>query len=132
MGSLEEKREIQKATSGWLPEKNKELAELSGGGSMTFDVDWATFAGDLQGLNWLEFNGAQQVVNAFRMVGADDLGKSALRDSVKKVVVKNVREPNQKSLGLDGGVLTLACAFAKSPGGRFSHDEIRDFLTSKL
>jgi hypothetical protein len=132
MGSLEEKREIKKATDSWLPEKNKELAELSGGGSMAFDVDWATFAGDLQGLNWLEFNGPQQVVNAFRMIGTDDLGREALRDSVRKVVVKNAKEPGQKALALDGGVLTLTCAFSKSPGGRFTHDEISAFLKSKL
>ncbi|HEX7901907.1 MAG TPA: hypothetical protein VF950_29380 [Planctomycetota bacterium] len=132
MGTLDEKREIKKATDEWLPAKNKELAELSGGGGMTFDVDWATFAGDLQGLNWLEFNGPQQVVNAFRMIGTDDLGKEALRGAVKKIVVKNVPDEKSKALAMDAGVFTLTCAFAKSPGGRFTHDAIRDFLMTKL
>jgi hypothetical protein len=132
MGGLEEKREIRKATEGWLPEKNREISELSGGGTMTFEIDWATFAGDLKGMNWLEFNGPQQVVNAFRMIGADDLGREALREGVKKVVVRNTNDAASKSLALDGGVLTLTCAFAQSPGGRFTHDEIRNFLTSKL
>jgi hypothetical protein len=27
---------------------------------MTFEIDWTSFAGDLKGLNWLEFNGPQQ------------------------------------------------------------------------
>jgi len=130
--SLEEKREIKKATEGWLPEKNKELAELSGGGTMTFDVDWTTFAGDLKGMNWLESNGPQQVVNAFRMIGTDDLGREALRESVRKIVVKNTKDAAQKSLAMDGGVVTLTCAFAQSPGGRFTHDEIKAFITSKL
>jgi hypothetical protein len=130
--SLEEKREIKKATEGWLPEKNRELTELSGGGTMTFDVDWSTFAGDLKGMNWLEFNGPQQVVNAFRMIGTDDLGREALRESVRKIVVKNAKDAAQKSLALEGGVLTLTCAFAQSPGGRFTHDEIKAFITSKL
>jgi hypothetical protein len=130
--SLEEKREIKKATEGWLPEKNQELTELSGGGTMTFDVDWSTFAGDLKGMNWLEFNGPQQVVNAFRMIGTDDLGREALRESVRKIVVKNTKDAAQKSLAMDGGVLTLTCAFAQSPGGRFTHDEIKAFITSKL
>jgi hypothetical protein len=130
--SLEEKREIKKATEGWLPEKNKELAELSGGGTMTFDVDWSTFDGDLKGMNWLEFNGPQQVVNAFRMIGTDNLGREALRESVRKIVMKNTKDEAQKSLAMDGGVLTLTCAFAQSPGGRFTHDEIKAFITSKL
>jgi hypothetical protein len=132
MGTLDEKREIKKATDDWLPAKNKELAELSGGGAMTFDVDWTTFAGDLQGMNWLEFNGPQQVVNAFRMIGTDDLGREALRESVKKVVVRNVKEAGKKAMAMDAGVFTLSCAFAQSPGGRFTHDEIRAFLASKL
>jgi len=132
MGTLEEKREIKKATDEWLPAKNKELAELSGGGAMTFEIDWTSFAGDLKGLNWLEFNGPQQVVNAFRMIGTDDLGKEALRGAVKKVVVKNVQDENAKALAMEAGAFTITCAFAKSPGGRFTHDAIRDFLMSKL
>ena len=132
MATLEEKREIKKATEGWLPEQNKELSELSGGGTMTFEIDWDTFAGDLQGMNWLEFNGPQQVVNAFRMIGNDDLGREALREAVKKIVVRNVANDTDKALAMEGGVFTLTCAFAKSPGGRFTHDQIREFLTSKL
>jgi hypothetical protein len=132
MGTLDEKREIKKATDEWLPAKNKELSELSGGGAMTFDIDWTTFAGDLQGLNWLEFNGPQQVVNAFRMIGSDDLGKEALREAIKKVVVKNAKEEKDKAMALANGVFTLTCAFAKSPGGRFSHDQIKEFLTSHM
>jgi hypothetical protein len=114
------------------PAKNTELAELSGGGAMTFEVDWASFAGDLQGLNWLEFNGPQQVVNAFRMIGTDDLGREALRGAVKKVVVRNLQDEKGKALAIDAGVFTLSCAFAKSPGGRFTHDAIPDFLMTKL
>lgn len=83
-------------------------------------------------MNWLEFNGPQQVVNAFRMIGTDDLGREALRNAVKRIVVRNVAEAGQKSLALADGVLTLTCAFSKSPGGRFTHDEIRDFLVAKL
>jgi hypothetical protein len=132
MGTLEEKREIKKAQDTWLPGKNKELSELSGGGSMTFEIDWATFAGDLQGMNWLEFNGPQQVVNSFRMIGTDDLGKEALREAVKKIVVKNTKEEKDKAMAFEGGVFTLTCAFAKSPGGRFTHDQIKEFLVSKM
>ncbi len=132
MATLEEKREIKKAVDGWIPTLTKELGELSGGGKMGFEVDWATFEGDLKAMNWLEFNGPQQVVNAFRMIGTDDLGKEALREAVKKVVLKNAKDEKDKKLAMDAGVLTVTCAFAQSPGGRFTHDQIRDFLVSKL
>jgi hypothetical protein len=132
MATLDEKREMKKANDEWLPVKNKELAELSGGGKMSFEVDWATFEGNLQAMNWLEFNGPQQVVNAFRMIGTDDLGKEALRDGVKKIVVKNTAEEKDKGMAMKDGVFTLTCSFAKSPGGRFTHDQIKEFLSSKL
>ena len=131
MPTLEEKREMKKAEE-WLPGKHEELAELSGGGKATFDIDWKTFEGDVKGMSWLEFNGPQQVVNAFRIIGADDLGKEALRDGVKKIVVKNAKAATDKALAYEDGVLTLTCAFAKSPGGRFTHDEIAKFLTGRL
>lgn len=121
-----------KKAEEWLPGKHRELAELSGGGKATFDIDWQTFAGDLQAMNWLEFNGPQQVVNAFRIVGADDLGREALRDGVQKIVIRNAKAETDKTLAYQAGVLTLTCAFAKSPGGRFSHDEIAKFLTDRL
>jgi hypothetical protein len=66
------------------------------------------------------------------MIGTDDLGKEALRGAVKKVVVKNVQDENAKALAMDAGVFTITRAFAKSPGGRFTHDAIRDFLMTKL
>lgn len=131
MPTLDEKREMKKAEE-WLPARNQELSELSGGGTMKFEIDWSTFDGDLKGMNWLEFNGPQQVVNSFRIVGADDLGREALREAVKKIVVKNAKEEKARALAFKDGVLTLTCAFAKSPGGRFSHDEIAKFLTGKL
>ncbi len=127
---LEEKRAIKAAEEGWLPRKQAELKELCGG-DVPYAIEWASFEGDLQGINWLEFNGPQQVSNAFRMIGVDDLGKEALR-GVKKIIVKNVREPEKKELAFEGGTLTLACAFAKSPGGRFKDQEVRDCLLKGL
>lgn len=128
---LAEKREIEKAKTGWLPERLKELKELCGA-DVPYEIDWASFDGDVQGLNWLEHNGPAQVGVAFRIIGADDLGRQALREGVKKVVVKNVKDAAARSCAFDGGVLTLACALSQSPGGRFKGEEIRDVLTAKL
>lgn len=127
---LEEKRAIKAAVEGWLPAKQAELQELCGG-AVPYDVDWASFDGDLKGIQWLEFNGAQQVSMAFRQIGVDDLGKESLR-GIKKVVLKNVKEVADKKLGFEGGVLTLACAYAQSPGGRFTDGQIRDLLLKGL
>jgi hypothetical protein len=127
---LEERRAIKAAQEGWLLQKQAELKELCGG-DVPYSIDWTTFEGDAQGINWLEYNGPQQVSNAFRMIGVDDMGKEALR-GIKKIVVKNVQDADKKELVFADGVLNLTCAFAKSPGGRFNHDEIRDCLMKGL
>jgi hypothetical protein len=128
--TLEEKRAIKAAQDGWLPQKQAELKDLCKG-DVTLSINWASFEGDLQGINWLEFNGPQQVCNAFRVTGADDLGREAIR-SLNTIVVTNVARAEQKNLSLSDGVLTLIGAFAKSPGGRFSDYEIAEFLIKNL
>jgi hypothetical protein len=127
---LEEKRAIKAAVEGWLPQRQAELKELCGG-DVPYEIDWPSFEGDLKGHNWLEFNGPAQVGMAFRQIGSDDLGKESLR-GIKKVVVKNVKTEAEKKLSFEGSVLTLLCAFAKSPGGRFTDGEIRDCLMKGL
>ena len=127
---LAERRELQAAVAGWLPQQQAELNQLCGG-DVPYDIDWASFAGDSQGLNWLEYNGPQQVCNAFRTIATDDMGREALRE-VKKVLVRNVPEVEQKQLSFSEGVLTLTCAFAKSPGGRFAYGEIAECLLKGL
>jgi hypothetical protein len=128
---LAEKRAMEKAMSDWLPKREAELAEICGG-PVPYEVDWKSFDGDAKGIEWLEHNGPQQVSMAFRGIGADDLGRQALREGVKKVVLRNAPKPDEKELHFSEGVLTLRCAFAQSPGGRFNDREISAALEAKL
>jgi hypothetical protein len=128
---LQERRAMEQAVQGWLPARQAELKEICGG-DVPYDVDWASFEGDVKGIEWLEFNGPQQVSAAFRGVCTDDLGRQAVREGVKKVVLKNMAEIGQKALGFQDGVLSLCCAFAQSPGGRFTDGEIAKLLLEKL
>lgn len=129
---LEEKRQIEAAQKGWLPAREKEANEICGGGKVAYEVDWKSFDGDAKGISWCENNGPAIVSCAFRVICADDLGKQAVRDGVKKVVFRNVKEAKDKAMGFEGGVLTLTCAFAQSPAGRFKDDEIRKCLEAGL
>lgn len=128
---LEEKREIQRAETCWLPQRRQELKELCGA-EVPYEIQWITFNGDVKGLNWLEANGPHQIGAAFRIIGADDAGRQALREGVKKVVISNVRDAAAKTCTFEEGVLSLRCAFARSPEGRFTGEEIAELLTSKL
>ena len=127
---LQERRAMEKAQE-WLPERQAELKEICGG-EVPYEVDWDSFEGDAKGIEWLEFNGPQQVSAALRGVCTDDLGRQAVREGVKKVVLRNVAEVEQKKLSFQDGVLTLCCAFAQSPGGRFTDGEIAKLLLEKL
>jgi len=127
---LAEKRAMEKAKE-WLPGREAELKEICGG-TLPYEVDWKTFETDAKAIEWLEFNGPQQVGAALRGICRDEVGKQAVREAVKKVVLRNAAEAEAKALAFEGGVLTLCCAFAKSPGGRFNDREIRTFLESRL
>ncbi len=128
---LQEDREIKSAQEKWLPSRQKELKELCGG-EIPYEIDWKSFDGDVKGLQWLENNGPAIVARGFRIVCKDDLGKEAVRKAVKKVVLKNVADPKDKKMAFEKGILTLHCAFAKSPGGRFAENEVGHCLEKGL
>lgn len=128
---LQEKRAM-KAAQEWLPGREKELGEISGGAPIPYEVDWPSFDGDAKGIEWLEHNGPQQVSAALRGICHDDLGREAIRDGLKKVVLRNVAAVADKRVTFADGVLELRCAFAQSPGGRFTDGELRRCLEAGL
>lgn len=129
---LQEKRARKAAEEGWLPQRQKELGEITAQELIPYEIDWDSFEGDAKGIEWLEHNGPQQVSMALREICRDDLGKEAIREALAKVVLRNVGEIAAKSLAFDSGALTLCCAFAQSPQGRFKHTEIRACLEAAL
>ena len=131
MGKMQEKRSIKAAEDGWLPQRQKELAEICGK-EISYEVDWDSFAGNLKAIDWLEFNGPQQVSGAFRGICKDEIGKEAVQEGIKKIVLRNVSEIGDKALTFTDGVLELRCAFAQSPRGRFKDREIQLFLEPQL
>lgn len=128
---LAEKRAQKAAEEGWLPARQREVAEISGA-TVTYQVEWATFDGDAKGIEWLEHNGPQQVSMALRGICHDALGKEAIQAALKTIVLTNVAAPAEKSLAFADGVLTLRCAWAQSPGGRFNDREIQACLEAGL
>ncbi len=128
---MAEKRAMQDAQEKWLPTRTKEIADICGA-EIPYEVDWDSFADDAQGISWLEANGPHQVACAFRPICKDDIGKEAIVEGIKKIVLQNTAEPGDKGLSLEGGVLKLVCAFAKSPGGRFAYKDMQKFLEEKL
>ncbi len=130
MGMLE-KRAIKAAQEGWLPRRQSELNEICGT-EVPYDIEWESFANDEKGIKWIEHNGPHQVSAAFRGICTDDVGREAVQEGLTKIVLSNVEEIADKSLTCADGVLHLCCAFAKSPRGRFTYQEIQKCLEEVL
>ena len=128
---LQEKKAAKAAQDTWLPKREQELTQISGA-NVSYEVDWDSFSSDLKGIQWLEHNGPQQVAMAFRRLCDDEVGKEGIQEGLKKVVLRNVTDIDDKSLSMEGDVLELKCAFAQSPKGRFNDIEIMNCLSEGL
>ncbi|MFO0983015.1 MAG: hypothetical protein U1E76_15020 [Planctomycetota bacterium] len=128
---LEEKRAIKAAQDGWLEQRKREIVELTGA-SIPYEIDWNTFADDLKGVNWLEHNGPQQIAIALRQICVDELGKQAVQEAVKKIVIRNVKSPSQKSVAFANGMLELSGNFAEGIAGTVREREIKECLLKGL
>lgn len=129
---LEERRKMKELQETTFPERTAELAEICGGGSITYEVDWNSFADDLQALNFLDNLACHRINMALRVICQDDLGKEAVQDGLKLIKLKNVKTKPEMSMTFDGGVLEMHCAYALLSDGIFSDNEIRELLTKKL
>jgi len=68
-----------------------------------------------------------------KKVCKDELGKQAVREAIKKVVVKYTADSKSPSITLDGGALTIVGKWDGSGGSDYpSFDDYKKYLMSKL
>jgi hypothetical protein len=60
------------------------------------------------------------------------MGKEAVRDGLKKIKLKNVKDKASMKLAFDNGELEMHCAYALRTDGMYSDNEIRELLVKKL
>jgi len=128
---LTEKRKIKELQDTVLPGRVKEIEEICGK-AIAYDIDWASLAEDAEGLNFLDNISCHRLNMALRVICQDDLGKEAVREGLKSIRITNLKDKAAKKLTFEGGVLLMACAYAKGLDGAFSDNEIRALLVSKL
>lgn len=113
MGLLE-KRAVKAFQEGAYVNLTKEINDIAGY-TVPFEVDWDSLAvADYthlydEGFTKVYFT---PVINAFKEITIDDLGKEALKETVKKIVIKNDSDIYyaEKAFAFDNGVLTIAHA----------------------
>jgi len=130
MGLLE-KRKIKELQDVTLPERTAELTEITGG-SISYDIDWASFSDDLEGLNFMDNLSCHRTNMALRVICSDDLGKEAVQESLKTIKLKNVKTKPEMQISFGDGVLEMHCAYALRTDGMYSDGEIRTVLLAGL
>jgi hypothetical protein len=128
---LNERRKVKELQDTVLPGRVKEIQEICGKG-ISYDVDWSSIQDDAEALNFLDKISCHRRNMALRMICIGEMGKEAVREGLKSVKLKNVKDPAAKKLSFDAGVLEMQCAYAQGLSGAFSDGEIRELLTKKL
>ena len=128
---LNERRKIKELQETTFPERVKEIEEICGK-PIPYEVDWESLANDAEALNFIDNISCHRLNMALRVICQDDMGKEAVRDGLKLIKLKNVKDKGAMKMTFDNGVLEMHCAYALRTDGMFSDNEIRNLLTQKL
>ncbi len=128
---LNERRKIKELQDVTFPGRVKEIEEICGK-AIPYEVDWDSLADDAEGLNFIDNLSCHRLNMALRVICQDDMGKEAVRDGLKTIKLKNVKDKSAMKISFDGGVLEMHCAYAQRTDGMYSDNQIRELLVKKL
>ena len=128
---LNERRKIKELQDTTFPGRVKEIEEICGV-AIPYEVDWDSLADDAEALNFIDNISCHRLNMALRIICQDQMGKDAVKDGLKKIKLKNVKDKSAMKLSFDGGVLEMHCAYALRTDGMFSDNQIRELLVNKL
>src|SRR3954467_4914752 len=109
---LAERRKIKELQEVTFPERVKEIEEICDQ-AIPYEVDWESLADDAEGLNFIDNISCHRLNMALRVICQDDMGKQAVKDGLKKIKLKNVKDKSAMSMTFDGGVLEMHCSYAQ-------------------
>jgi hypothetical protein len=128
---LNERRKMKELQETTFPERVKEIAEICGK-PIPYEVDWPSLADDAEALNFIDNLSCHRLNMALRVICQDEMGKEAVREGLKLIRLKNVKDKGDMKLSFADGVLEMHCAYALRTDGMFSDNVIRELLIQKL
>jgi uncharacterized radical SAM superfamily Fe-S cluster-containing enzyme len=128
---LNERRKVKELQDTTLPGRVKEIEEICGV-AIPYEVDWASIADDAEALNFIDNLSCHRLNMALRVICVDAMGKEAVRDGLKLIRLKNVKDKAAMRIAFSSGVLEMHCAYALRTDGMFSDGEIRELLLKGL
>jgi hypothetical protein len=128
---LAEKRKIKELQEVTFPGRVKEIEEIVGA-PIPYEVDWASLGEDAEALNFIDNISCHRLNMALRGICVDSFGKDAVRDGLKLIKLKNVKDKSEMAIRFDGGVLEMHCAYALRADGMFGDNEIQKVIEKGL
>lgn len=128
---LQERRKMAELKDVTFPERVREIEEICGV-AIPYEVDWDSLADDGEALRFIDNLSCHRLNMALRVICLDEMGKSAVRDGLKLVRLKNVKDTKDIAIRFAGGVLEMQCAYAQGASGMISDNEIRQVLEKGL
>jgi hypothetical protein len=128
---LQERLKIKELQSTILPSRSKEI-EVICGQAIPYEVDWDSFANDMEALTFLDNLSCHRTSMALRMICTGDLAREAVRDGLKLIKLKNVADQQSMKMTFENGVLEMHCAYTLRGDGLHNEGEIKDLLMRKL
>ena len=128
---LNERRKIKEPQETTFPGRVKEIEEICGA-PIPYEVDWESLADDAGALNFIDNIACHRLNMALRVICQDDMGKSAVREGLKRVKLKNVKAKSDRHISFEGGVLEMHCPYVPGTEGMFGDTEIRQLLEKNL
>lgn len=128
---LNERRKMKALQDTTIPERTKEIAEICGV-AIPYEVDWISFAEDMQALNFVDNVACHRLNMALRTLCIDDLGKEAVREGIKLVKIHNVPNAQDAKIEYAAGVLSMQGAYGQGLSGAIQDNGIYQVLVDKL
>ncbi|HYM61938.1 MAG TPA: hypothetical protein VEZ11_13725 [Thermoanaerobaculia bacterium] len=128
---LNERRKIKELQDVTFPGRVKEIEEICGK-AIPYEVDWESLADDAEGLNFIDNLSCHRLNMALRTICVDEMGKEAVREGLRLIKLKNVKEKSAMCISFENGVLEMRCAYAQRTDGMYSDNEIRELLIKSL
>ena len=128
---LPEKRKMKELQEVTFPGRVKEIEEIVGV-AIPYEVDWDSLAEDAEALNFIDNISCHRLNMALRGICVDAFAKDAVKDGLKLVKLKNVKDKAGMLMKFEGGVLEMHCAYALRTDGMFSDNEIQKTLEKGL
>jgi len=128
---LNERRKLKELQEVTFPGRAKEIEEICGT-AIPYDVDWESLADDAEALNFIDNISCHRLNMALRVICQDEMGKTAVREGLKTIKLKNVPNKAAMQISFKNGMLEMHCAYALRTEGMFSDGEIRQLLEKNL